>query len=182
MLTRGWIYQGFQSSMVSSTVLWGCSSLKGQWLVLHTSTCFKNPLFLLCQLYGDEDIQYQQDGASPHYHCNAGVYLDNTFTKWWTGHTICWVPPSLPQLTYLTLTPDFSCGVTWRMQCTAQSQQHFKMSKEIEWSCTAIPATTLVAAFQLLTAVNCATKLTVVILNTHTRSANSLTKCQCWSR
>jgi hypothetical protein len=46
MLTRQWIYQDFQSRVVCHLgLLWDHSSLKGQWLVLFASTCFKNPLF-----------------------------------------------------------------------------------------------------------------------------------------
>jgi hypothetical protein len=35
------------------------------------------------QLYGDEDMWYQQDGAPPHYHRDVRAYLDNTFPDRW---------------------------------------------------------------------------------------------------
>jgi hypothetical protein len=38
---------------------------------------------------------------------------------------ICWLPPQDRQI-WLHLT--LSCGVTWRMRCAAQSQQHFNSS------------------------------------------------------
>jgi len=45
MSTSQWIYQDFQSGVMGHLgVLWNCS-LKEQWLVPYTSTCFKNPLF-----------------------------------------------------------------------------------------------------------------------------------------
>jgi hypothetical protein len=37
------------------------------------------------QLYGDEDMWHQQDGAPPHYHRDVRAYLDNTFPDRWIG-------------------------------------------------------------------------------------------------
>jgi hypothetical protein len=39
----------------------------------------------ICKLYGDKDMQYQQDGAPPHYHCDVWAYLDNTCPDQWIG-------------------------------------------------------------------------------------------------
>jgi hypothetical protein len=49
-----------------------------------------------------------------------------------------------------------------------------ELQQEIEQSHAAVPAAALVSVSQLLTAVNCALKLTVIILNSFTGFANSL--------
>jgi len=67
-------------------VLWDCSSLKGQWLVLYYLNMLHESIVpAVCQLYRDEDMWYHQDGAPSCYHYDVRAYLDNTFPNQWIG-------------------------------------------------------------------------------------------------
>jgi hypothetical protein len=52
------------------------------------------------QMYEDEDMWYQQDGALQHYHRDVRDYLDNSFPDRWIGRRgSVEYPPRSPDLT-----------------------------------------------------------------------------------
>jgi len=102
------------------------------------------------QLFGDEDVWYRQEGTLPHYHHDVRAYLDNTFSEQWIRYRGSVEYPPPPRSLDLT-PPDFFLwsylkdAVYSTKPATLQ-----ELWQEIERSCAAIPAATLVAACSLL--------------------------------
>jgi len=104
---------------------------------------------------------YQQDGAPPHSHRDVRAYLDNTFPDRWIG---CRGSVEYPQRSPDVTPPDFFLwGYLKDTVYSTKPATPEKLRQETERFCAAVAAATWVAACELLIAVNCATKLMVVI-------------------
>jgi hypothetical protein len=101
------------------------------------------------QLYGVEDMWYQQDGALPLYHRDVRAYLGNIFPdRWIERRGSVEYPPRLPDLT----APD--CFLWCYLKDAVYSKTPAtlqELRQEIERFCAAVPAGTLVAACQPVT-------------------------------
>jgi hypothetical protein len=97
-------------------------------------------------LYEDEYMRHQQDGAPPHYHCDVRAYLDNTSPDRCIGRRGSVEYP----LRSLNLTPpNFSLwGYLKDAVYSTKPSTLQELWKEIERSCAAVPAATLVATWQ----------------------------------
>jgi hypothetical protein len=154
---------------MSSTVVAGAFFFEGTVTGAAYLNMLQESTVTVRQMCGDEDTWYQQDGAPPHYHRDVRAYLDNISPdRQIGGRGSVEYPPRSPNLT----PPDFSLwsdlkdavystkpAPAKKLNGLAQPSQ-----QQIWWPLFG----------QLLTAVNCATKLTVVILNTCTRFTNTL--------
>ena len=70
------------------------------------------------EVFGDEEVYFQQDGAPTHYHCDARTYLDENLPSRWIGRrgSIEKNPPDLTPL-------DFFNGHTSKIRFIVQNRQ-----------------------------------------------------------
>jgi hypothetical protein len=66
-------------------VMWDRYSVKVQLRAAYINMLQESTVPTGGQLYGDDDMWYQQDGSLPHYHRDVRAYLDNTFPDRWIG-------------------------------------------------------------------------------------------------
>jgi len=109
--------------------------------MLHSSI-----LLAIRALYGNSDVFYQQDGATPHYHRDVRAFLDENLQGYWIGRRGTF--ESLPRSPDLTTLDFYFWGTLKDVVCRRKPATLGDLRAEIRTACAAIPINTLTEVAQ----------------------------------